>query len=115
MEKIFYCKKCDSTWSAKPSDNLLCPDCKSPLIQTDISAEEWRTKSDEQKYAIKIRLKEESAKSDLINDKSNTYLENIAKDVHYMKTVLAVQVAIFFITLFFIFFFSFASCVEALV
>ncbi len=106
MKKIFYCKKCNSTWSGEDSQILYCPDCNTPMIQTNISAEEWRTKSDEQKEAIKNELKEIDVETNQLTDPSIAYLKSIAKDVHFMRSVLDIVIVISLLGIFI----SFVSC-----
>ena len=76
------------------------------MIQTNISAEEWRTKSDEQKEAIKNELKEIDVETNQLTDPSIAYLKSIAKDVHFMRSVLDIVIVISLLGIFI----SFVSC-----
>lgn len=59
MEKeMFYCKKCNSMWSGTPYSQQTCPDCGNSMIKTNISLEEWKSKTPEEKDTIKTVLKE---------------------------------------------------------
>ena len=57
LKKMFYCENCNSMWSGNEGDNMLCPDCKTPLVLTDIDLLEWRRKTQSEKDAIKYDLK----------------------------------------------------------
>lgn len=55
MEYIYYCKQCKSTFSADlKNSNQSCPNCKIKMLATEMPAEEWRTKSDEEKAELKL-------------------------------------------------------------
>ena len=46
---IFFCKNCNSTYGADSGTINDCPDCKITLIETHITADFWRSLSDDQK------------------------------------------------------------------
>ena len=52
-EKIYYCKKCDRTFSSKSQADDICPSCHAPLLLTGMSAEEWRSLTEMDKPAVK--------------------------------------------------------------
>lgn len=53
---IFFCKKCNSTYGADSGTKNDCPDCKVPLIETEITSDYWRTLPDIQKEKERKRL-----------------------------------------------------------
>lgn len=46
---IFFCEKCRSTYSSDSGTKNDCPDCKVPLVETEITSDFWRSLSSVQK------------------------------------------------------------------
>ena len=55
---IYFCKKCNSTYSGYKNDNLSkrCPNCKEELTETTILAKTWREYSKEEKEKAKSEI-----------------------------------------------------------
>ena len=99
-KKMFYCKKCNSIWSGNPNTNTKCPDCGNATISTNISVEEWRSKTSEEKEQIKNDLKGNSTSSGsdiTINEDLLAYVRKISEDLNFIRTVLQVFLILFII------------------
>ena len=100
LKKMFYCKKCNSMWSGNPNTNTKCPDCGNATISTNISVEEWRSKTSEEKEQIKNDLKGNSTSSGsdiTINEDLLAYVRKISEDLNFIRTVLQVFLILFII------------------
>ena len=84
--RIVFCKKCNATYSTDkfPADN--CPDCRSAMLETGMSQEEWQSKTVPEKTALK---EEWSAVS--TNGTPEVYLKQIAEatqvTAHWVKFI----------------------------
>lgn len=62
---MYYCKNCNSAWSSAEGKawnaREKCPDCKIDIIPMGITVDDWRSKTDEEKEAIKASLKNGSS------------------------------------------------------
>ena len=99
-KKMFYCKKCNSMWSGNANTNTKCPDCGNATIPTNISVEEWRSKTPEEKEQIKNDLKgnsESSGSGITINEDLLAYVRKISEDLNFIRTVLQVFLILFII------------------
>ncbi|GEM_PF-7113046 len=54
MEYIHYCKNCKKTFSVELRTAAYhCPECNTELVETQIPVNEWRSKTDDEKNALK--------------------------------------------------------------
>ena len=100
LKKMFYCEKCNSMWSGNPNTNTKCPDCGNATIPTNISVEEWRSKTPEEKEQIKNDLKgnsEFSGSGITINEDLLAYVRKISEDLNFIRTVLQAFLILFII------------------
>lgn len=102
MEKeMFYCKKCNSMWSGTPYSQQTCPDCGNSMIKTNISLEEWKSKTPEEKDTIKTVLKEgqsNPAYEMIQNNDLLSYVKKISDDLTYIRNTIHLFVILFFIS-----------------
>ena len=87
-------------WSGNPNTNTKCPDCGNATIPTNISLEEWKTKTPEEKEQIKNDIKGGlvSAGNDItINEDLLAYVRKISEDLNFIRTVLQAFLILFII------------------
>ena len=53
---IFVCRECDSLYNAKSGTHNICPNCKTPLIETVITSKYWHRLSNSQKELVRPNL-----------------------------------------------------------
>ena len=88
---MFYCEKCNSMWSGNDKDNMLCPDCKTPLVLTDIDVLEWRKKTQEEKDAIKSKIKSQILEHRIVLQKRDQMRKaQLSKNPQYEYQIVAV-------------------------
>ena len=108
--KIFFCKNCGSTFSGNADIASNCPNCKTPLVETDIIKTAWDGYSKEEKDELREALKKKysnnisanDAKDQILHGSSSDNLLNnmskdvkqIAHDIHFMATVLMIYLII---------------------
>ncbi len=78
---IFYCKNCRNAFSGDDgvkSAKLRCPDCNCITIPTLLKAEDWRSKTEEEKENLKKEFdKKESHTSSNVSEKNNKVANNL--------------------------------------
>ncbi len=100
MRKIFYCKECESTYSDEDYKAPTCPTCNIMLLSTDFTESTWNTMSKEEKSKAKVNMSDIPIDVKTYERSENIYMKtdihNIAKDIHFIKTVVLIY-CIFFI------------------
>ena len=99
-KKMFYCKKCNSMKSDYENVSLKCSNCGDEMKLTNIPADEWDSKTEEQQEEIKSKLSLQNDAYCIVSDEYAT-LKQIAKDVHFLTGFLQVVIALVCIGLFF--------------
>ena len=64
---IFFCEKCRSTYGADSGTKNNCPDCKVPLVETEITSDFWRSLSNAQKEQHRNKFVEYCRKVEIEN------------------------------------------------
>ena len=78
---IFYCPKCNSTYSGNGDKEQICPDCNLALIETTVLADDWRTFPADKKDSLKHSFAEgQFLRSNLGKALPNTPPQNSGAD-----------------------------------
>ena len=91
LKKMFYCENCNSMWSGNEGDNMLCPDCKTPLELTNVDLLDWRKKTQSEKDAIKSEIRNRIHEHKIVLQKREE-LRNaqLSKNPQYEYQIVAV-------------------------
>ena len=91
LKKMFYCENCNSMWSGNEGDNILCPDCKTPLELTNVDLLDWRRKTQSEKDAIKSEIRNRIHEHKIVLQKREE-LRNaqLSKNPQYEYQIVAV-------------------------
>lgn len=93
--QLFYCPNCKSFYSKgtdNPNEKITCEECKSLLVYSGMSKEEWDTKAKEEKDVIKTEFAKkynESKSENMSTDNAILFeVQKIRKDVHTMSSIV---------------------------
>lgn len=108
---MYYCPNCYQWYSGESDHEKVCEDCKTSLIETQITADEWHSMAQEEKDAIKTEYKEKYA-TERVNRPINSapeekavklpeYMERMANEIHVMYILFIISIILSIISMFF--------------
>jgi hypothetical protein len=91
MSEILICKNCKSAFGGDRQSTVKCPDCKESLLPLQISTDDWRSFSNEQKESIKEKFLDDLKKSEGSLSPYHimeSYMKNMDKNIQTIKNIM---------------------------
>lgn len=78
MKKIYYCSKCGKTWGLDDNQSANCP-CGGVLRDTNFTVDEWHTKTEEEKEALRNEFGNKVSSMPLVAEKQKSDIGSTIK------------------------------------
>lgn len=91
VSEILICKNCKSAFGGERQTTVHCPDCRESLLPLQISTEQWRSYSHEQKESIRetffdnLKKNEDSLSPYHVME---SYMRNMDQNIQTIKSIM---------------------------